>query len=99
MRALQEGLITEDAIERHLIRWVKSVRGKHIKIRFLRGWPDRLVLLQGGRVVFFELKRPKGGKYEPLQLRVHEALRKMGFRVYVCHTKDAINNAIQEIES
>jgi len=91
--------MTEDAVERHLIRWVKSVQGKHFKIRFMRGWPDRLVLLHGGRLVFFELKRPKGGKFEPLQLRVHDALRKMGFRVYVCHTKDAINGVTKELSN
>lgn len=34
------------------------------------GWtgvPDRLVLLPGGRIIFVELKRPKGGKFSEMQ--------------------------------
>lgn len=81
------------------MRNVKTMRGVCIKIRFIRGWPDRVVLLPGGVLVFFELKRPVGGKYEPLQLRIHARLRTLGFRVYVCHTKDSINCALKELSN
>ena len=96
MRPLQERLATEDTVEGHLIKRVKTLRGKHMKIRFMLGWPDRIVLLPGGVMYFFELKRPKGGKFEPLQLRVHDMLRRLGFRVFVCHTKEAIDQQLKE---
>ena len=34
------------------------------------GWtgvPDRIVILPGGRIIFVELKRPKGGKFSEMQ--------------------------------
>jgi hypothetical protein len=91
-----EKTATEDTVERHLLKLVKSLRGLCIKIRFLRGWPDRIALLPGGRLVFFELKRPHGGQFEPLQLRIHKKLRDLGFPVFVCHTKDAIDQLLKE---
>lgn len=48
-----------------------------------RGWPDRLVLLPGGRCVFVELKRP-GAQARALQLHVHKRLAALGFVVTVC---------------
>jgi hypothetical protein len=83
-------------VERHLLKRVKAMRGHCMKIRFILGWPDRLVLLPGGVLVFFELKRPVGGVFEPLQLRIHQKLRDLGFRVFVCHTKDAIDQQLKE---
>lgn len=82
--------VTEDVIERHLIKRVKERRGITFKMRFMRGWPDRLVLLPG-RWFFAELKRPKGGKFEPLQLRTHDKLRLRGFTVFVWNTKEQID--------
>lgn len=49
------------------------------------GWagvPDRIVLLPGGRVMFVELKRPKGGKVSSLQTWWQKRLTKFGF--YAC---------------
>lgn len=100
MRALSQGLKlrlqTEDTVERHLRRRIKLLRGLCIKIRLLPGWPDRIVLLPGGRLVFFELKRPKGGKFEPRQERTHDMLRRLGFAVWVANTKEQINTIIEE---
>lgn len=84
----------ESTVENYLLKLVKANKGLTVKLRFLRGWPDRMVLLRGGRVVFFELKRPKGGKYEPLQLRVHQMLRGMGFTVYTCCSKSEVSRAL-----
>ena len=85
-----ERYITEDVIERHLIKRVKGLRGLTFKMMFRRGWPDRLVLLPG-RWLFIELKRPKGGKFEPLQLRTHARLRRQGYEVHVCFTKEQVD--------
>jgi hypothetical protein len=98
MRSLQERLITEDAVERHLLRQVAAARGKTMKVRFMRGWPDRVVLLPGGKLVFVELKRPVGGVFEPLQLRIHKMLDGLGFTVAVCHNKNAVDNFMKELQ-
>lgn len=87
----------ESSIENHLIKCVKAVRGFTVKVRFMRGWPDRIVLLPGGVFLFVELKRPVGGKFEPLQERVHAKLRRLGFTVMVWHTKDLINDYFKEL--
>jgi len=97
MRTIQERLTTEDVVENHLIRRVKVLLGRTIKLRFMRGWPDRVVLLSGGVVLFVETKRPVGGVYEPLQLRIHKMLRGMGFAVYLCRTKDDINEMLENL--
>lgn len=85
---------TEDAVEKYLRKRVKQELGVCLKIRLLTGWPDRLVLMPGGRVLWFELKRPKGGRFEPKQPRIHALLRGLGFRVYVCRTKDEVDVAL-----
>lgn len=97
MRSIQERLVRESAIENHLLKCVAQRKGFTIKVRFMRGWPDRIVLLPGGSMLFVELKRPVGGKFEPLQERVHGKLRSLGFTVHVWHTKDLINDYFKEL--
>lgn len=89
---------TEDTVENHLKKLVKTHRGVCIKLNpfGMRGVPDRLVLLPGGAVLFFELKRPVGGRFEPLQERWHTKLRQLGFRVYVCNTKASVDAVIEQ---
>lgn len=43
------------------------------------GVPDRIVLLPGGRIVFVELKKPKGGKVSKLQKWWRQRLQGLGF--------------------
>ena len=59
----------EKEIEKKLRTAVEAAGGKCLKW-VCPGWsgvPDRLVLLPGGRIVFVETKRPKGGKLSMLQ--------------------------------
>ena len=62
------------------------------------GWagvPDRIILLPGGRVLFAELKRPRGGKVAPIQAYWAKKLGKMGFwHVYI---KDQTDIAALEL--
>ena len=46
------------------------------------GWPDRIVLMPGGKLAFVELKAT-GQKPRPLQLQRHAQLRDLGFSVFV----------------
>lgn len=94
-----ERYATEDTVEEHLRKKVKVLKGLCIKLNpfGMRGIPDRLALIPGGIVVFFELKRPVGGSFEPLQQRWHTKLRQLGFRVYVCNTKASVDAALEEL--
>lgn len=87
---------TEDAVESHLVRRVEALGGLAIKVRFLTGWPDRMILLPRGRIMWVELKRPKGGKFEPLQPYWIKTLRKLGFAVHVCKTKEEVDEVLCE---
>lgn len=55
------------------------------------GWPDRLVLLPNGCVVFVELKR-HGGKLSPKQKFVHQVLRSLG------HAVETFDNADRAVD-
>lgn len=83
---------TEKWLERELVRKIEARGGLALKYSNgqATGYPDRLVLLPGGRLVFVELKT-KGRKPTKLQALRHEALRRIGFTVYVIDCVDALN--------
>lgn len=74
----------KDMVERHgglCLKWVCP------------GWagvPDRIILLPGGRVIFAETKRPKGGKVSRLQKWWHDKLTKLGFYACFIHTPEHV---------
>lgn len=74
----------EKAVEAKLVRAVKAKGGMCPKLVSpgTDGMPDRMVLLPHGKITFVEVKAP-GEKPRPLQLRRHEQLRELGFRVSV----------------
>lgn len=80
----------EREVERHLRRRVEELGGKCRK--FIPdqdpGYPDRIVMLPGGILVWVETKRPKGGRVEPLQGLRHEELQGLGQEVFVVWTKE-----------
>lgn len=89
----------EKDIERILIREVRKRNGLALKFISLgvNGVPDRLVLLQDGRMAFIELKVP-GGKMRPIQIKRKKQLEALGFLVYCIDRKEEIEGVIDEIE-
>lgn len=81
--------VRESSIERHLVARCKQARGDAIK-QHKRGWPDRLCVLPG-RMFFVETKKPQGSRYEALQLRTHDKIRKMGHTVVVAFTREEVD--------
>ena len=80
----------EKEIERKLKHRVEGKGGLCLKF-ISPGWdgaPDRICLWPGGRVEFYEFKRP-GAKPRPLQLRRLEQLRRLGFKAEVIDSKEA----------
>ena len=75
-------LTLEKDIEAKLVKLVKQHGGLCLKW-VCPGWagvPDRIILLPGGRVVFAELKRPKGGRLSELQKWWAKRLLCLGFQ-------------------
>jgi hypothetical protein len=85
----------EKKIERYLIEAVEHLGGLCVKFPplFFRGFPDRIVLLPGGVIVFVETKAP-GKKPGPIQRKVHARLRGLGFRVEVLDGYESIDGFI-----
>jgi hypothetical protein len=82
--------VRENKIERHLTVRIHRLGGECIKMG-QNGWPDRLVILAGGEVVFVETKATDG-KLKPHQKRRVERLRRLGQEVVV-------PNSIEEIDA
>ncbi len=59
----------EKEIEAKLVALVAKYGGNCLKW-VCPGWtgvPDRIILLPGGGILFAETKRPKGGRFSPMQ--------------------------------
>lgn len=83
----------ERDIERALVGMVKRHGGLCLKW-VCPGWsgvPDRIILLPGGRVMFVELKRPKGGEVAKRQEWWARTLRGLGFRCFIVKNRSDIN--------
>lgn len=79
----------ESKIERHLKIRIHRIGGRCIKMG-QDGWPDRLVILPGGEMIFVETKATEG-KVKPHQARRHADLESFSQEVFVPHSIEAIN--------
>ena len=90
----------EKIIEQKFTKAVKATGG--IAPKFVSpgfdGMPDRIVLLNGGRTAFVEVKR-HGESPTPLQKSRHGMLRRLGFQVFVLDDAEQIGGIIREIQS
>lgn len=85
----------EAKIEAYLKERVDDMDGVCVKLNpaGYKGIPDRLVVLKG-RVMFVELKRPRGGRVSAIQRHWHDLLRGLGAEVHVCPTKASVDDAL-----
>ena len=90
----------EKKIEQNLALMVKRHGG--ICPKFVSpgydGMPDRIVLMQNGRMAFVEVKAP-GKSPRPLQTARHKLLRGLGFKVYVLDNAEQIGGILDEIRT
>ena len=90
--------LSEKAIERKLVAECRK-RGL-LCLKFSSstdiGFPDRLILVDGGRASWVEVKSA-GKKPRKTQLIRHERLRALGFRVYVIDRTSQIEPLLEEL--
>ena len=91
-------ILREREIEIRLKEEVKRAGG--LALKFISpgtaGVPDRIVLLPGKEVIFVELKAPEE-RLRPLQLKRKEQLKRLGFKVYVIDTIQALDVFLGEM--
>jgi len=62
------------------------------------GIPDLQIALDGGKVLWIEMKRRKGGVLSPAQIKVHAMLRALGHTVILAlGAKDAREQILEAI--
>ena len=88
--------VSEKAIERYLVDEVKKLGGVCLKYsnQNMAGFPDRLLLLPGARTIWVELKS-KGKHTTPLQKVRIRTLQNLGYSVFVCDSKESVDNVIK----
>lgn len=82
----------EKEIEQKLVKTVKA-RGGYCLKWVCPGWsgvPDRIILLPGARVIFCEVKRPKGGRLSALQKKWRGWLTALGFEHFTLWTLEEL---------
>ena len=91
---------SEKDLEARLRREVKKRGGLALKLlsQLHRGLPDRLILMPCGLTYFAEIKTT-GKKPTKLQLRCHEQLRALGFRVFVIDSTASLEEALSVIDA
>jgi len=88
----------ESTIETRLRDGVKALGGLALKLTIpgYAGYPDRMVLMPGGRIYFIELKRP-GKLARKLQLKRHRTLKAFGFYCEVIDTETGVYTFLNRI--
>lgn len=90
---------TEAATFRRLNDYVRKQRGGeifHADILY-PGFPDKMILLPNGRVMFAELKRP-GGSLRPGQLYWRKRLQTLGFEAEIFYDYQTLIEWIEREE-
>lgn len=85
----------ERDVEAYLMREVEKLGGLCLK-HGQDGWPDRIVLLPGGRTIWCETKRTDGKLSVLQQLRAKD-LKALGHTVYPVWSKQDVDMLIKEV--
>jgi hypothetical protein len=88
--------VKEENIERYFCEQVKIIGGIAEKVTVIgaRGFFDRLAVLPGGKILLVEIKKPKGGRVSPHQIRRHMAYRALGVVVAVVKTRAEVDRLL-----
>ncbi len=86
----------EVTVERHLRKQIVKLGGLCMKFVSpgYRGVPDRIVLLDGGELIFVELKAPNK-KLKEHQERMHKILHGLGFSVVTIDSLETVDGFVK----
>lgn len=89
--------LSEKAIERYLADCVKEQGGICLKYSNpgMVGFPDRICLLPGGVTLWFELKSKGEALKAAQKVRICQ-MDRIGHRVYVCDSKEIIDEVLEQ---
>ncbi len=92
--------ITEKVLEKNLIRRVNKLGGLALKYHnsFDTAFPDRLVLLPGGKTWWVELKSPLKKPTKLQKLKINK-LRALGFKVSVVDSLKSLDELTRQLEN
>lgn len=92
--------MNEKLIEKKLREAIRKLGGKALKFSspYETGYPDRLILMPGGKVFWVELKTT-GKKPTEKQLLRQTELRNLGFVSEVIDSEEGLNKFIIDIEN
>ena len=90
---------SEKAIEKYLRRRVTEMGGLCLKYsnQAETGYPDRLIVMPGGRTAWAEIKS-KGCRPTALQSLCHRRLRSLGHICEVLDSRTAVDDLISRLE-
>ena len=90
----------EKELEKKLVKAIKSLGGLCWKLTSpgTVGVPDRICLLNKGKIIFVEVKR-EGETLWPVQKKRKQELEKLGFKVFVLDSEEKIQEVLNEIQS
>ena len=86
----------ESTIERACVLIAHDYKCKLIKIRAVKGFPDRMLLTPYGTVVFIEFKRP-GETLRPLQEHTQSELIRMNFASLTVTSKEQFKQCLTRL--
>lgn len=97
-KILHNSELSEKSIEHYLVERVRKLGGECLKYSnpHAIGYPDRIVLLPGGRVMWVELKS-YGERPRAIQQQRIERLRQLGQEVHVCDSRQAVDAIVGPI--
>ena len=90
--------VRESAVEKKAKEYTEQQGGHFIKFAAgLSGFPDRIVLFNGGRIGFLELKRP-GERPAKLQMHWITVLDRMGFTAGWADSVESAKSFIDQVQ-
>lgn len=90
--------MNEASVEKRLKKMVSEQGGLALKLVSpgFAGVPDRLVLFNGSRIAFVELKAP-AKKLRALQQKRKKQLEALGFQVFKIDSYEAVDRMVEEM--